>query len=152
MTKWARLRRRKERMRAEEALRQSKDEGKEVKLAEPEKISENIQYSQEIEKSESTKTSKPNTILAQIPRYVYLLAIFALLSGVFFPLITPGISFDPVIEGVTSLFVGLAGGILLFKAATSDKKRGIFIAVGFALIAISLALIYYIQEQGHWFG
>ncbi len=84
MTKWARMRRRKERMRAEEALRQSKDEGKEVKLAEPEKISENIQYSQEIEKSESTKTSKPNTILAQIPRYVYLLAIFALLSGVFF--------------------------------------------------------------------
>jgi uncharacterized membrane protein YjjP (DUF1212 family) len=152
MTKWARLRRRKERMRAEEALRQSKDEGKEVKLAEPEKISENIQHSQEIEKTESTKTFKPGTILAQIPRYVYLLAIFALLSGVFFPLITPGISFDPVIEGVTSLFVGLAGGILLFKAATSDKKRGIFIAVGFALIAISLALIYYIQEQGHWFG
>ena len=152
MTKWARLRRRKERMRAEEALRQSKDEGKEVKLAEPEKISENIQHSQEIEKSESTKTSKPNTILAQIPRYVYLLAIFALLSGVFFPLITPGISFDPVIEGVASLFVGLAGGILLFKAATSDKKRGIFIAVGFALIATSLVLIYYIQDQGHWFG
>ncbi len=152
MTKWARLRRRKERMRAEEALRQSKDEGKEVKLAEPEKISENIQHSQEIEKSESTKTSKPNTILAQIPRYVYLLAIFALLSGVFFPLITPGISFDPVIEGIASLFVGLAGGILLFKAATSDKKRGIFIAVGFALIATSLVLIYYIQDQGHWFG
>jgi len=152
MTKWARLRSRKERMRAEEALRQSKDEGKEVKLAEPEKISENIQHSQEIEKSESTKTSKPNTILAQIPRYVYLLAIFALLSGVFFPLITPGISFDPVIEGIASLFVGLAGGILLFKAATSDKKRGIFIAVGFALIATSLVLIYYIQDQGHWFG
>ena len=152
MTKWARLRRRKERMRAEEASRQSKAEGKEVKLVEPEKISENIQHSQEIKKTESTKTFKPNTILAQIPRYVYLLAIFALLSGVFFPLITPGISFDPVIEGVTSLFVGLAGGILLFKAATSDKKRGIFIAVGFALIAISLVLIYYIQEQGHWFG
>ena len=152
MTKWARLRRRKERMRAEEALRQSKDEGKEVKQAEPEKISENIQHSQEIEKSESTKTSKPNTILAQIPRYVYLLAIFALLSGVFFPLITPGISFDPVIEGIASLFVGLAGGILLFKAATSDKKRGIFIAVGFALIATSLVFIYYIQDQGHWFG
>ena len=150
MTKWARLRRRKERMRAEEASRQSKAEGKEVKLVEPEKISENIQHSQEIEKSESTKTSKPNTILAQIPRYVYLLAIFALLSGVFFPLITPGISFDPIIEGVASLFIGLAGGILLFKAATSDKKRGIFIAVGFALIAISAVLIYQIQEQGYF--
>ena len=42
MTKWARLRRRKERMKAEEALRGSKADEKEVKLTEPEKISENI--------------------------------------------------------------------------------------------------------------
>ena len=151
MTKWARMRRRKERKRAEEASARAEAEG-EVKLTEPEKISENIQHSQKTEKPKNIETFKPNTILAQIPRYVYLLAIFALLSGVFFPLITPGISFDPVIEGVASLFVGLAGGILLFKAATSDKKRGIFIAVGFALITISLVLIYYIQDQGHWFG
>ena len=146
MTKWARMRRRKERMRAEEALTGSKDEEKEVKQTEPERISENIQHSQETEKLESTKTLKPSTILAQIPRYAYLLAIFALLSGVFFPLITPGVSFDLVIQGIATLFLGLVGAILLFKAATSDKRRGIFIAVGFALIAISLVLIYQIQE------
>ena len=140
------MRRRKERMRAEEALRGSKAEEKEVKLTEPEKISKSIQHSQEIEKPESTKTSKPNTILAQIPRYVYLLAIFALLAGVFFPLITPGISFDLVIQGTATLFLGLVGAILLFKAATSDNRRGIFIAMGFALIAISLVLIYQIPE------
>jgi len=75
-----------------------------------------------------------------------LLAIFALLAGVFFPLITPGVSFDLVIQGIATLFLGLVGAILLFKAATSDKRRGIFIAVGFALIAISLVLIYQIQE------
>ena len=143
MTKWARMRRRKERKRAEEAS--TRAEGKE-KLTEPEKISENIQHSQEIEKPESTKTSKPNTILAQIPRYAYLLAIFALLAGVFFPTITPGVSFDFVIQGTATLFLGLVGAILLFKAATSDKRRGIFIAVGFALVAISLVLIYQIQE------
>ena len=146
MTKWARMRRRKERMRAEEALSRSKDEEKEVKLTEPERISENIQHSQETEKLESTKTLKPSTILAQIPRYAYLLAIFALLAGVFFPLITPGVSFDLVIQGIATLFLGLVGAILLFKATTSDKRRGIFIAVGFALIAISLVLIYHIQE------
>ena len=146
MTKWARMRRRKERMRTEEALEGSKAEEKEVKPIEPEKISENIQHSQEIEKPESTKTSKLNTILSQIPRYAYLLAIFALLAGVFFPLITPGVSFDLVIQGIATLFLGLVGAILLFKAATSDKRRGIFIAVGFALIAISLVLIYQIQE------
>ena len=150
MTKWARLRRRKERMRAEEALTGSKDEEKEVKQTEPERISENIQHSQETEKLESTKTLKPSTILAQIPRYAYLLAIFALLAGVFFPLITPGASFDLVIQGIATLFLGLVGAILLFKAATSDKRRGIFIAVGFALIIISLVLIYQIQEQGYF--
>ena len=150
MTKWARMRRRKERMRAEEALRGSKAEEKEVKQTEPERISENIQHSQETEKLESTKTLKPSTILAQIPRYAYLLAIFALLSGVFFPLITPGVSFDLVIQGIATLFLGLVGAILLFKAATLDKRRGIFIAVGFALIIISLVLIYQIQEQGYF--
>ena len=146
MTKWARMRRRKERMRAEEALTGSKDEEKEVKQTEPERISENIQHSQETEKLESTKTLKPSTILAQIPRYAYLLAIFALLAGVFFPLITPGVPYDYVIQGTATLFLGLAGGILLFKATTSDNRRGILIAIGFALITTCLVWIYHIQE------
>jgi len=138
MTKWARMRRRKETKRAEEALSGSKDEEKEVKQTEPERISENIQHSQETEKLESTKTLKPSTILAQIPRYAYLLAIFALLSGVFFPLITPGVSFDLVIQGIATLFLGLVGAILLFKAATSDKRRGIFICINYHLPSIDL--------------
>jgi len=142
MTKWARMRRRKERKRAEEAS--ARAEGEE-KLTEPEKISENIQRSQETEKPESTKTFKPYTILAQIPRYAYLLAIFALLSGVFFPLITPSVPFDLVIQGTATLFLGLVGAILLFKATASDKRRGIFIAVGFAVITIALVLIYQLQ-------
>ena len=146
MTKWKRLRKLREKKRFEAEVLRPKAEGEEVKQTEPEKISENIQQSQEIEKLESTKTSNTTTILAQIPRYAYLLAIFALLSGVFFPLITPGIPFDHVIQGVATLFLGLAGGILLFKAVTSDNRRGILIAIGFALIAISLALIYHSQE------
>ena len=139
MTKWKRLRKLREKKRFEA-------EGENVKQIEPEKISENIQQSQEIEKLGSAKTSKPTTILAQIPRYVYLLAIFALFTGVFFPLVTPGISFDYVIQGTATLFLGLAGGILLFKAITSDNRRGILIAIGFALIATCLVLIYHIQE------
>ena len=144
------MRRRKERRLAEETSRGSKAEEKEVKLTEPEKISKNIQHSQETEKSVSTKTFNPNTILAQIPRYVYLLAIFALLSGVFFPLITPNAPLDLVIQGTATLFLGLVGGILLFKAVTSDKKRGIFITVGFALITISLVLIYQVTSTGYF--
>ena len=147
MTKWARMRKRKERKRVEEELRRSEAEGTEVKLAEPEKISENIQSTQEIEKIADTKTSSTNTILAQIPRYAYLLAFFALLAGIFFPLITYQTSFDIVIQGIVTLFLGLTGAILLFKGVTLDKRRGIFIAIGFTLIAISLALIFVLQEH-----
>ena len=147
MTKWARMRRRKERKRAEEELRRSEVEVTEVKLVEPEKISENTQHPQKIKKLEDTKTSSPNTILSQIPRYVYLLAFFALLAGIFYPLITLRASFDPVIQGTAALFLGLAGAILLFKGITSDNRRGIFVTIGFALIAISLALIFMLQEH-----
>jgi len=147
MTKWARMRKRKERKRAEEVLRRSEAEGTEVTPAESEKISENIQHPQEIEKIEDTKTFSPNTILSQIPRYAYLLAFFALLAGIFFPLITYQTSFDVVIQGIATLFLGLAGAILLFKGVTSDKRREIFIAIGFALIAISLVVIFMLQEH-----
>ena len=78
-------------------------------------------------------------------KYVYLIAFFALLSGFFHPLIT-NTSFDSVVVGVIILFVGLAGGILLFKAATSDKRKAIYLGGGFALIAISL--FYILQITG----
>jgi hypothetical protein len=146
MTKWKRLRKLREKKRFEAEVLRPKAEVKEVKQTEPEKISENIQQSQEIEKLDNTKNSKPTTILAQIPRYVYLLAIFALLSGVFFPLITPEVPFDHVIQGTATLFLGLVGSILLFKAITSDNRRGVLIAIGFALITISLVLIYQLRE------
>ena len=146
MTKWKRLRKLREKKRFEAEVLRPKAEGEEVKQTEPENISKNIQQSQEIENLENTKTSKPTTILAQIPRYAYLLAIFALLSGVFFPLITPEVPFDYVIQGTAILFLGLVGGILLFKATTSDNRRGILIVIGFALITISLVLIYHTQE------
>jgi len=75
-------------------------------------------------------------------KYVYLIIFFALLSGFFHPFIT-NTSFDIVVIGSFVLSVGLAGGILLYKASTSDTKKEIFFAAGFALIGIS---IYYIYE------
>ncbi|WP_048097312.1 hypothetical protein [Candidatus Nitrosopumilus salaria] len=74
-------------------------------------------------------------------KYIYLIAFFALLAGFFYPLIT-NTSFDSVVSGVLVLFVGLAGGILLYKSATSEKKRMIFLGGGFGLIAISLYYIF----------
>lgn len=73
-------------------------------------------------------------------KYAYLIGFFALLSGIFYPFIQGG-AIDYTILGVVILFVGLAGGILVYKAATSEKKRGVYIGIGFGLIAISLAYI-----------
>ena len=138
MTKWARMRKRKERERVKQEPTNSVSEGNETKPTEQEKT----------QKLEIPKTSKSNPILSQIPRYVYLVAIFVLLSGVFFPLITIGAddAYNFVIGATAILFLGLAGGILIFKAATSTKGQGIFLVTGFVLIAISVALIFLIQE------
>jgi uncharacterized membrane protein YjjP (DUF1212 family) len=74
-------------------------------------------------------------------KYIYLVAFFALLAGFFNPLIK-GTSFDNVISGVIILFVGLVGGILVYKYASSEKRRIVYFSAGFGLIAISLALIF----------
>ena len=81
-----------------------------------------------------------STILTSL-KYFYLVAFFALLAGFFHPLIT-NTSFDLVISGVLILFVGLAGGILLYRSATSESKRAIFLGGGFTLMAISLFYIF----------
>ena len=155
MTKWKRLRKLREKKRFDAEVLRPKAEVT-TELTEPEiKLTErtNLGDPRKIKKSEPKPDSKLITILAQIPRYAYLLAIFALLAGVFFPLITPGVPYDYVIQGTATLFLGLTGGILLFKATTSDNRRGILIATGFALITISLVLIYLLREMfmSHYF-
>jgi len=79
-------------------------------------------------------------------KYIYLIAFFALLAGFFYPLIN-NTSFDGMISGVLVLFVGLAGGVLLYRAATSENKRIIFLGGGFSLMAISLYYIFQITGR-----
>ena len=85
--------------------------------------------------------NKNLSILESSFKYVYLVIFFALLAGFFHPLIT-NTSFDGVVIGVLVLFAGLAGGVLLYKAATSESKRAIFLGSGFALMSISLYYIF----------
>ena len=96
-------------------------------------------------------------------RYVYLAVFFALLAGFFHPFISGS---DPgaVIAGMAVLSAGLAGGVLLYKAVTigkntgtparrergrqsdaagtSEKRRGMLLAGGFVLVAVSVVYIY----------
>ncbi|MBT4955348.1 MAG: hypothetical protein HON30_00890 [Nitrosopumilus sp.] len=78
-------------------------------------------------------------------KYVYLIIFFAFLSGIFYPLINE-LSFDIVINGIVVLFIGLIGGIILFKSTTSETKKELFFGIGFSLIGFSLYLIYYTAD------
>ena len=79
-------------------------------------------------------------------KYVYIIVFFMFLAGFFHPLIT-GSSFDIVVIGVLVLLMGLAGGILLYKAATEGGKRGLLLGLGFGLMAISTLGIYYMTGR-----
>jgi len=79
-------------------------------------------------------------ILAGV-KYVYLVAFFALLSGMFYPVITHS-SGDSVVEGILILFIGLAGAVSLYKAGTADKHQKVYLITGFAILAIALVLVY----------
>ncbi|MDH3676770.1 MAG: hypothetical protein OEQ12_00515 [Nitrosopumilus sp.] len=74
-------------------------------------------------------------------KYIYLVMFFTLLAGFFYPLIS-GNSGEEVVGGVVVLFVGLIGGILLYKSTTLENKQIVYFAAGVSLIAISLALIF----------
>ena len=151
MTKWSRVRRRKERRKAEAEERRKAEEPQRTEPqigdfnTQQEKSSENIQQTRENVEQENTQTFKQKPILSQIPRYVYLVAFFTLLSGVFFPLITDIPSeqnLNGVISGTAILFLGLAGAILIYKGTTANKNRAAAVSFGLVLIAISLALMF----------
>ena len=74
-------------------------------------------------------------------KYVYLIFFFALLSGMFYPVITHSSSVT-VVEGVLILLIGLAGAVSLYKAGTSDKHQKAYLITGFAILSLSLVLVY----------
>jgi hypothetical protein len=74
-------------------------------------------------------------------KYIYLIAFFALLSGVFYPVITHS-AWDPVIIGTLILFLGLAGTVALYKAGTAEKNRKGYLIAGLAITAVALFLVY----------
>ncbi len=74
-------------------------------------------------------------------KYIYLIVFFALLSGVFYPVITHS-SWDTVILGTLILFVGLAGTVSLYKAGTAERHKKVYLIIGLAITAIALFLVY----------
>ena len=136
MTKWKRMRRREERKRMQEEERKQSTEQEPTLV---EETPENVQISQKNENTETT-TNTPKFVISGV-KYVYLIVCFALLSGIFYPLVT-GDGWEQSLKGIGVLAVGLFGGILLYKSITSEKRRGVLMCCGFGLIAVSLIIIY----------
>ena len=136
MTKWKRMRRRQERKRMQE------EEQKQPTEQEPTLVEETPEKSQTSPKNESIEavTNTPKFVISGV-KYVYLIVCFALLSGIFYPLVT-GDGWESSLKGIGVLAVGLFGGILLYKSTTSEKRRGVLMCCGFGLIAVSLIIIY----------
>lgn len=136
MTKWKRMRRREERKRIQEEERKQSTEQEPTLV---EETPENVQISQKNENTETT-TNTPKFVISGV-KYVYLIVCFALLSGIFYPLVM-GEGWEESLKGIGILSVGLFGGILLYKSTTSEKRRGVLMCCGFGLIAVSLIIIY----------
>ena len=136
MTKWKRMRRRQERKRMQEEERKQPTEQEPTLV---EETPDDVQISQKNENPETT-TNTPKFVISGV-KYVYLIVCFALLSGIFYPLVM-GEGWTDTLKGIGVLAVGLFGGILLYKSITSEKRRGVLMCCGFGLIAVSLIIIY----------
>ena len=84
---------------------------------------------------------KSSSILAGI-KYLYLIFFFAILSGMFYPIIEKGTNANQVIAGILILFIGLAGALCLYKASTSEKRQKTYLIAGFAILAVTLLLVF----------
>ena len=95
------------------------------------------------EKNISTeKTSLDlKTIFLSGTKYAYIIAAVALLSGIFTPL-TLGVEVEDVVFGMLSIFLGLAGGILIFLGVKYQKFTPIMVSGGLGMMIASLFLIY----------
>jgi len=92
--------------------------------------------------TENSISSKRPRIISGI-KYIYLVGFFALLSGLFHPIIAES-PMEDFVYGILILFLGLAGGILVYKGITSSKL--ILTTIGLGITIISLFLVYQMAQ------
>ena len=109
-------------------------------------LEENIESkpTKEILLDESPRDLK--TILLSGTKYAYIIGAVALLSGIFTPL-TLGVEFEDVIFGMLSIFLGLAGGVVIFLGNKSQKLTTIMVSGGLGMMFGSLVLIFELSNK-----
>ena len=86
------------------------------------------------------------TILLSGTKYAYIIGAVALLSGIFTPL-TLGVEIEDVIFGMLSIFLGLAGGVVIFLGIKSQKLTTIMVSGGLGMMFGSLVLIFELSNK-----
>tara|TARA_B110000263_G_C14890056_1_gene321312 strand:+ start:91 stop:480 length:390 start_codon:yes stop_codon:yes gene_type:complete len=86
------------------------------------------------------------SLLLSGSKYVYIIAIAALLSGVFTP-ITLGIELEVVIFGILTILLGLGGGVLILLGIKNQKSTTLLVCTGIGLIFASMIIMY---ELTNW--
>ena len=98
----------------------------------------------ELEEQEIPSEKTPldlKSILLSGTKYAYIIGAVALLSGIFTPL-TLGVEIEVVIFGMLSIFLGLAGGIVIFLGIKYKKSTIMMVCGGLGMMFASLILIY----------
>ena len=86
------------------------------------------------------------SLLLSGTKYAYIIAAVALLSGIFTPL-TLGVEIEDVIFGMLVVFLGLAGGIVIFLGIKYQKLTTVMVCGGLGMMVASLFLIYELLDK-----
>ena len=100
---------------------------------------EKIESQEVISSEENSRDLK--SILLSGTKYACIIGAVALLSGIFTPL-TVGAEVQDVIIGMSSIFLGLVGGIVIFLGIKYQKFATIMVCGGLGMMFCSLVLIY----------
>ena len=86
------------------------------------------------------------SLLLSGTKYAYIIAAVAVLSGIFTPL-TLGVEIEDVIFGMLIIFLGLAGGIVIFLGIKYQKLTTLMVCGGLGMMVASLFLIYELLDK-----
>ena len=95
--------------------------------------------------SEKTPPGSKSLVLSGT-KYVCIIGAVALLSGIFTPL-TLGVEIEDVIFGMLSIFLGLAGGVVIFLGIKSQKRTAVMVSSGLGMMFGSLVLIFELSNK-----
>ena len=101
---------------------------------------EKVEFQEQEISSEKTSLDLKSLLLSGT-KYIYIVGAVALLSGIFTPL-TIGAEIENVLFGMLSIFLGLAGGIVIFLGIKNQKFTTVMVCAGLGMMICSLLLIY----------